>query len=195
VSKRTCTVEGCDRPHLARGYCNTHYLRVKAHGDTEVRQVRGDDRRRLMMQVEVTADGCWLWKGALNRDGYGKTSVRREGRTHALGAHLLSFEVFVGPVPDGLQLDHLCHTHASGCAGGRTCLHRRCINPKHLEPVTGRENVLRSSAFPALNAGKIACPKGHPYDAENTRIYRGRRHCRACDRLRGAYGKRRKVAA
>jgi hypothetical protein len=73
--------------------------------------------------------GCWLWSGALNEFGYGITGSKRWGYL----AHRASYARFVGPIPEGLELDHLCRV-------------RRCINPDHLEPVTHRENVWRSAS-------------------------------------------------
>lgn len=72
-------------------------------------------------------NGCWVWQRVRDRHGYGRTH-RESGKT-AL-AHRVYYERLVGPIPDGLQLDHLCRNHA-------------CVNPEHLEPVTNRENVIR----------------------------------------------------
>src|SRR3990167_7266351 len=74
--------------------------------------------------------GCWLWTGQLSASGYGKLEVNRNGRRCKLSAHRVAFEVYKGPIPDGLCLDHLCRQ-------------RSCINPDHLEPVTKRENARR----------------------------------------------------
>lgn len=114
--------------------------------------------------------GCWLWFGATNPKGYGNVAVK--GRT--VGAHRLSYEEFVGPIPDGLDLDHLCRMPC-------------CINPAHLEPVTRRENVIRGNVPKVCGAHELAkthCPSGHEYTEENTRRYRGSRYCKECNRAR-----------
>ncbi|MGD9880390.1 MAG: HNH endonuclease [Dehalococcoidia bacterium] len=96
-------------------------------------------------------------------------------------AHRWAYEHFIGPIPDGMGLDHLCHTADKSCRGGRECLHRRCVNPAHLEPVTSVINLHRSRLY-----HREACPFGHAFTPENTVRY-GRkgqekiyRNCRIC---------------
>lgn len=114
------------------------------------------------------AGGCWLWTGALDHAGYGK--LWSKGRYQR--AHRLAYEAWVGPIPEGMQLDHLCRT-------------RHCVNPKHLEPVTGAENTLRGAGFAAVNAAKARCVRGHAFDEANTYINpSGSRVCRECRRVR-----------
>jgi len=116
---------------------------------------------RLASKYVVDESGCWLWTATRDARGYGKVS--REGRM-AL-AHRVSYELHVGPIPDGLTLDHLCRV-------------RHCVNPAHLEPVAHAENVRRGAAV------QTHCRKGHPFDEANTHIdKRGWRECRACHRL------------
>ena len=111
--------------------------------------------------------GCWLWKAGLNRKGYGVFCI---GGRHA-NAHCWSYERLVGPVPDGLELDHLCRI-------------RNCVNPDHLEPVTTKVNIMRGEGLAAKHAAATACPQGHAYDDANTFLYEGRRYCRECLRQR-----------
>jgi len=96
-------------------------------------------RFRLFSQILIDPSGCLLWIGKINRDGYGGIMVN--GRH--LRVHRVMYKMFVGLIPDGMELDHLCHTRDMGCQGGKTCLHRRCASRAHLEPVTTRENILR----------------------------------------------------
>jgi hypothetical protein len=147
---------------------------------------------RASRRYVIAPNGCWLWTERVNRAGYGV--VRPHGTT--LQAHRVMYEAHVGPVPDGQQLDHLCHTLDASCAGGRQCPHRRCVNPAHLEPVTPTENVYRSNAPAAINARKTHCNRGHELVGDNLHVdSRGRRRCRECRRMQdNARWPRRKVA-
>ena len=83
-----------------------------------------------------------------------------------VGAHRFAYELLIGPIPDGLQIDHLCRVPL-------------CVNVAHLEPVTNRVNTVRGKAG-LRQRTKTHCPRGHAYDAANTRLYKGGRYCRAC---------------
>lgn len=89
-----------------------------------------------------------------------------------LNVHRFAYELLVGPIPHGFQVDHLCRNHS-------------CVNPHHLEVVTQRDNILRGQGVTAHNARAISCPQGHLYDIFNTRIVKanGKRKCRACSRI------------
>jgi len=85
--------------------------------------------------------GCWIWQGA-TADGYGV--VHRTNSPSKSGlVHIVNWEAKNGPIPPGMEFDHLCHSAAINCPGGKQCLHRRCVNPDHLEPVTDFENSRR----------------------------------------------------
>jgi hypothetical protein len=122
---------------------------------------------------------CWGWTAAKNQYGYG-TIAWNGKKQHAMRA---AYELLVGPIPDGMELDHLCHTFDWSCDGGLGCLHRECVNPDHLEPVTKRENALRMRRNNA-SARKTHCKRGHPFSEENTVISGGTRYCLTCRRRR-----------
>lgn len=128
---------------------------------------------KLILYSEDGPNGCRVWMRGRNTHGYGRVSYN--GKWCA--AHRVSYETFVGPIPAGLDLDHLCRNRA-------------CINPAHLEPVTEKENALRGIGFCALNAAKTHCKYNHHLDGDNLYIYqyRGRlqRQCRVCREARRA---------
>ncbi len=115
---------------------------------------------------EVT--GCWVWTRYLDASGYGR--LRVDGRKTL--AHRAAFELLRGPIPEGLQIDHLCRRRA-------------CVNPDHLEPVSLQENVARGLSG-AAQAARTECPQGHPYTPENTIQHSsGFRRCRICHNAQG----------
>ena len=138
-----CFVDECERAHHAKGYCNVHYGRVKHHGDPlagqRFRSVSDDPLERIAHYSEPQPDGCVYWTGPLQPNGYGYLSFANV----RVMAHVFAYTQQVGPVPDGLDLDHQCHNRDRSCPGGWDCPHRRCINVKHLEPATRSENMLR----------------------------------------------------
>lgn len=142
-----------------------------------------DPLSHIMARVEKRSNGCWVWTKYLNAQGYGI------GRLTILGGgylvHRAVYELMVGPIGDDLELDHLCHTQATTeCPSDPTCLHRRCCNPAHLEPVSRSINVARSTFHEKAWASyreKTHCRNGHEYTPSNTRITPiGRRRCREC---------------
>jgi hypothetical protein len=115
-------------------------------------------------------NGCWIWMRARTTAGYGNINLPgKEGR--AIYTHRYAYELLVGPIPEGLVIDHLCRN-------------RVCCNPEHLEPVENRENILRGDRVAMAWRGRLThCKRGHPFDAENTNITpAGRRECRTCQR-------------
>ena len=123
---------------------------------------------RFDAQHEKHEGGCWLWIGYKDKDGYGKFCVNRKHTR----AHRFAYETFVGPIAPGLEIDHKCRV-------------RSCVNPAHLEPVSGRENQRRSPiSFTTRNRAKTHCPRGHEYSGANTMFvnakYGKARSCRIC---------------
>jgi hypothetical protein len=110
------------------------------------RFVAADETQRFLAKVDTTGDGgCWLWTGGVDRDGYGRFQARRPGgRWGYVPAHRWAWEAEHGPIPLGLTLDHRCHTLDLDCPGGRSCRHRRCVRPDHLDAVTSAENRRRA---------------------------------------------------
>lgn len=141
-----------------------------------------DAKSRLLAKLENIHDpnACWPFRGASKGNGYGNFYL--EGKV--VGAHVAAYRLFVGPVPEGKEIDHRCHK-ADECDGGVTCPHRACCNWRHLQAVTHRENDLRGRGVSAVNAAKTHCHLGHPFDDENTyRDPKGVRYCLACRRAR-----------
>lgn len=143
-----------------------------------------DYAARILAHVEEV-DGCWRWNG--NPDRVRGLGVRYPSGYGQIGRNLLTHRVvwehLRGPIPAGLVLDHECHNRDLTCAGGPTCLHRRCVNPDHLAPKTTPQNARASTvSVTSINIRKSECPKGHPYDAANTyhRPDRPGRLCRIC---------------
>lgn len=183
------------------------------------------DRERFESKVLRSDDGCWLWNGYCNPHGYGTFSVRRpEGSWTKVYAHRRAYELSVGPIPAGLQIDHLCRNPS-------------CVRPDHLDAVTGAENgrrgrevnlprqfcrrghdtfisgrYKRGKCIACVrekdrarygnrpnNGEKTHCPAGHPYSGPNLRLVRngegvGRR-CRSCDNARQREFKERRKSA
>lgn len=117
---------------------------------------------RVESKVDFQEQGCWRWKASIGTHGYGQINVRRRPAP----AYRVMYELCVGPIPAGLDLDHLCRN-------------RKCVNPEHLEPVTRQENLLRGDTIAARNAAKSTCAKGHSYDIVTVN---GFRNCRTCRR-------------
>lgn len=133
--------------------------------------------RRNIWDVVEKSQGCWAWKGTILYTGYGQRSTSEGPRL----AHRLVYEISVGPIPEGMKLDHTCHNKDKTCSGGWSCLHRRCVNPDHLEVVTQKENVLRGNGIGGKNARKTHCKRGHEFTKENIILRSwGGRECRTC---------------
>jgi len=127
-----CSIEGCAVPAVKRGWCNRHWKKWWRNGDPLGGRwdLLPDWRDRFWQKVRKT-ESCWLWEaGGSAEDGRGV--FRRNGRLEQ--AYRISYELLVGPIPEGLTLDHLCRTPA-------------CVNPEHLEAVTMGENIRRAVPF------------------------------------------------
>lgn len=123
---------------------------------------------RFWRKVALTDDGgCWLWQASFMGVGYGGFSVDGVMRY----AHRVAYELIVGPIPEGLHIDHLCRV-------------RHCVNPSHLEAVTQAENIRRGCGPAAIAVRENRCHRGHEFTLESTRLEsNGKRHCRTCARI------------
>lgn len=123
---------------------------------------------RFWVKVNKT-ETCWLWISGVDREGYGRFWT---GGGNTRRAHRVAYELVVGPIPDGLTLDHLCRVPA-------------CVNPDHLEPVTAAVNGLRGDTYQGINARRTHCIHGHPFSGDNLYVQpNGRRTCRTCRIMR-----------
>ena len=134
-----------------------------------------NDIKRFWEKVEKT-DDCWNWKAYVKPNGYGTFGIGGRKNHKTVYAHRYSFELLKGPIKEGLEIDHLCKN-------------RKCVNPKHLEQVTSRENLSRSNCLTSIQAKMISCIHGHLFDEKNTRSYldkKGSLHrvCRKCSAKR-----------
>jgi hypothetical protein len=155
-----CLIDGCSSVPFSRGWCQKHYVRWTRYGDP-----LGFRISSFWSMVDLSdLDGCWNWTGPQFADGYGHCS-KGTGRRYDQRAYRRMYQMLIGDPPTGLQLDHLCRN-------------RLCCNPWHLEPVTQQENIRRG----AHAAPRTHCPQGHEFTPENTRTYRGTKHCIECNR-------------
>ena len=148
----------------------------------EVIDVAKSIEERFWSKVDRSGE-CWVWIGAKDDRGYGFFRVAPK----TVRAYRFAYEMLVGPIPQGLELDHLCRNHS-------------CVNPAHLDPVTHRENNRRGVAGAVATVrqqAKTHCPQGHPYDEANTMIRRTKlgnpeRHCRECNRVQSLAAQKRR---
>lgn len=165
-------IKECDKPRVGKGLCDTHYARLRRTGTLADPKPRPTLEERFWIKVDK--DGpipthnpqlgqCWMWLGAKKKYGHGIFSTQwKDNKGKNQGAHRIAYNLLVGPVPDGLELDHLCRNPP-------------CVNPAHLEPVTHAENMRR------YQLSKTHCPHGHPYEGANLIVRPlGYRVCRIC---------------
>lgn len=167
---RTCETPNCDRRARPCGLCDLHKARFQKHGSTAEPHIR----KIAFTHVEYTAD-CWNWKRSKDNHGYGRIGVHNK----VLLAHRVVYELLVGPIPDGLELDHLCRNPS-------------CVNPDHLEPVMHVENVRRGDAAQLGDRCKYGHDLNNPDNVyTHTRGRRGRK-CKTCalENSRRAYQRR-----
>jgi hypothetical protein len=175
--KRRCTLQGCDREQLAKGLCSAHYDQQREGRPFKpIRKRRPNATPPVIEWDEVPcpradlAGPCHVYRG--KRSVWGYKNVYIQGV--AVKVHRYVWELANGPIPTGLVIDHQCRNRA-------------CININHLRVVTLKVNSTENCEGTVwqIQLAKTHCPKGHPYDAENThRKKSGSRDCRQCDRDR-----------
>lgn len=175
VLSAECSLSNCARKRYCRGWCYLHYTRWKKSGDVRADipprdEITENDRFDMCVSVDPETE-CWNWTGSsIVTGGYGQFMIRNQTK---MRVHRYSYERHIGPIPEGLTIDHLCRN-------------RLCVNPDHLEAVTHRENTLRGTAPSAVNARKTHCLRGHEFTKENTKLesyrYGVHRKCRTCQR-------------
>jgi len=167
--QRTCSIHDCGVVvRLKATRCERHqnYWRLTGH-DAPVANMLAPEYR-FMNKIDrsgaetFAGEPCWVWMGTMWGANYGSFSMKRK----RILAHRWAYAHFVGPIPEGFQIDHLCRV-------------TRCVNPAHLEAVTPRENTLRSESPSAKRARQTLCTRGHPFDATQPK---GRR-CNECTNI------------
>ena len=166
TEKRRCSIvekgTPCPNDYYALDMCGKHYQRWRKRGDplaTRTPTLGLPIHIRFWLKVRAQPNGCWLFIGNTTFKGYGMFA--------GISAHRFAYLQLVGPIPNHLQLDHLCRNHP-------------CVHPDHLEAVTHRENVLRGNSPSAITARTNVCKRGHALTPDNVyRMARGRR-CATC---------------
>lgn len=151
---RTCLATGCTDPSKCKGFCKLHYNRWLRHGDASVRLPNGVPQpeaprffAKCTWAPKYAGTRCLLWTGAKQPSGHGKFALRRDGTKRLVKPHRWLWERWVGPIPEGLSLDHLCRRPA-------------CVNPLHLEPVTPAENTRRAHREPIVRSASWDLTEG-----------------------------------
>lgn len=150
--------------NIRRGLCVKHYRRWQRYGDPRAALKHPANltiEERFWAKVDAEGD-CWEWTASQAGGGYGWFMTANG----SVPAHRWAWEHLVGPIPDGLHMDHLCRN-------------RVCVNPDHLEPVTQQENIARGYSSQHQRV-KTHCPQNHPYSGDNLVMDHGRRRCRIC---------------
>lgn len=160
VERQTMNCEGpeCMRDAVAKKLCLAHYKQqwkgqeLRPLGSKKGGSEPRSAEERFWEKVDKNNQDCcpWMWTGARTAGGHGSFAVISKHRSQDsvfTAPHRFLYELFNGPIPEGLDVDHECHNHAANlglCNGGPACLHRLCVTPEHLVAKSRRENLLAS---------------------------------------------------
>jgi hypothetical protein len=173
-STKKCSFPGCEKPLESRGLCTGHANQSR-RGRLLTPLAARKHRRKSSSYPELTCDeaacdnpllcgSCHVFRYSKNTYGYGRFTINHKNHF----VHRWVWELENGPIPAGMEIDHMCRNRA-------------CCNIDHLRLVTRAVNTLENSvSFSAINKAKTHCINGHPFNEENTRMYRGGRSCRTC---------------
>ena len=140
MTRHVCSIDGCGRKYLARGWCNRHYRRWRKHGDPLTGNPHYSDPEEAFMARAAWDGDCLIWTGSTSSAGYGQLNAGGQ----KMYAHRFSYERVNGPIPDGMVIDHICHTPA-------------CVLPGHLRLATHAQNNANLSGV-RKNSGEL--PRG-----------------------------------
>jgi hypothetical protein len=144
--------------------------KVRVSGTPEVRFLAKVNKNSGVIGARSELGECWTWAACIQRGGYALFGIKAG---ESVTAHRFGYELWIGPIPEGLELDHLCRV-------------RHCVRPDHLDPVTGKINQERSPVSPAgINGRKTKCIRNHELSGDNLFVdSQGKRQCRICMRIR-----------
>jgi len=146
ANNRYCTVDGCDKKYYAKNYCRNHYENNKRTGNPiPSDHLSRTPEQRFWAKVDKSGD-CWTWIGFRKPDGYGQ--FHYGGGSRHVPAHRFIYELEVGPIPEGLELRHLCNNG-----------HLGCVTPSHLVPGTRSENLIDLSYAGTRKTQKLSVPQ------------------------------------
>lgn len=140
TSQRLCSVEGCSAKHYVHSYCAKHFARWKKHGDVNYSKYLLPWGVRFWARVDKDSDpdGCWLWTGATNGNGYGVSLPPKISGETTRYTHRQAYLLEYGAIPEGMEVDHICHVTL-------------CVRPSHLRAVTPRQNQQNYGGLPKNN--------------------------------------------
>jgi len=169
-----CSMENCDKPIDSHSLCGKHAQRLRRHGNPLTKIGAGYQPIEDRFFSRVDKKDCWVWTGRKDKKGYGRF---RDEENKTVIVHRWAYKHFVGELVKGQTIDHKCHNTS-------------CVNPKHLQQVSYRNNIIGNGKTNAayINSIKTHCSRGH--DLKDAKIretpYGVKRDCKLCSRIRAA---------